>query len=430
MIIIKNILIYKYKMKRKSSKNDNLLNKFIKLTSNDDNQNDIHFFKNNLNEIKKKNVIDELEKINKNIYNIKPRLFELIDKELPIEYKAIIVKKINDIKNDESCSSEKSKLDRWLYSFFKIPFYNYSSFPVSFDNNEKNEKCKKYLNDCEKILNDCTYGMNNVKEKFLQLIGKWIVNPNSMGTIIALKGPMGVGKTTIIKNGISKILNRPFSFVALGGANDNSYLDGHSYTYEGSSYGKIIDILIQSKVMNPIIFFDELDKVSQSEKGNEIIGVLTHLTDITQNSNFQDKYFSEFSFDLSKCLFIFSYNDEMLVNPILRDRMYVIDVKGYNKQEKVKISKLYILPDILNEYFFIKDDIIFDDEVLEYIIDKTSSEEGVRNLKRSLDTIISKINLNRIQNNLTINNYKIDKKIVDDLLDVKKELFNNNMMYL
>lgn len=415
-------------MKRKSSRNDNLLNKFIKLTSNDDNQNDIHFFKNNLNETNKKNVIDELEKINKNIYNIKPRLFELIDKEIPIEYKAIVIKKMNDIKNEDSCSSEKSKLDRWLYSFFKIPFYKYSLFPVSFHNNEN---CKKYLNNCEKILNECTYGMNNVKEKFLQLIGKWIVNPDSMGTIIALKGPMGVGKTTIIKNGISKILNRPFSFVALGGANDSSYLDGHSYTYEGSNYGKIIDILIQSKVMNPIIFFDELDKVSQSEKGNEIIGVLTHLTDITQNSNFQDKYFSEFSFDLSKCLFIFSYNDEMLVNPILRDRMYVIDVKGYDKKEKVKISKLYILPDLFNEYVFTKENIIFDDEILEYIIDKTSSEEGVRNLKRSLDTIISKINLNRIQNNLTISNYKVDKKIVDDLLDIKKdEIKNNHMMYL
>ncbi len=241
---------------------------------------------------------------------------------------------------------------------------------------------------------------------------------------------MGVGKTTIIKNGISKILNRAFSFIALGGASDGSYLDGHSYTYEGSTYGKIVDILIQTNSLNPIIFFDELDKVSTSERGNEIIGILTHITDNTQNENFQDKYFSEVSIDLSKCLFVFSFNNEELVNPILKDRMYVIDVKGYDKKEKVIIAKKYILPEILKEYNFIEKEIIFKDDIIEYIIEKTKSEEGVRNLKRNIECIISKINIIRIKSD-EFETYEVNKNNVNDFLNLKKDDFSNyNMMYL
>ena len=112
------------------------------------------------------------------------------------------------------------------------------------------------------------------------------------------------------------------------------FLEGHSYTYEGSSWGKIVDILIQSKCMNPVIYFDELDKISDTPKGEEIIGILTHLTDTTQNPQYHDKYFSGIDFDLSKVLFIFSYNDDKKINPILKDRMYTIETKGYNTKEK------------------------------------------------------------------------------------------------
>ena len=113
---------------------------------------------------------------------------------------------------------------------------------------------------------------------------------------------MGTGKTTLVKDGISKILNRPFALIALGGATDSSCLEGHGYTYEGSTWGKIVDILIQTRCSNPIIYFDELDKISDTPRGEEIIGILTHLIDATQNNNFHDKYFSEIDFDLSKAL--------------------------------------------------------------------------------------------------------------------------------
>ena len=253
------------------------------------------------------------------------------------------------------------------------------------------------MSNCKNTLNDVVYGMNDAKIQIMQMIGQWIANPNAIGTAIAIKGPMGTGKTTLIKDGISKILNRPFNLLALGGATDSSYLEGHSYTYEGSTWGKIVDILLQSKTSNPIIFFDELDKVSDTPKGEEITGILTHLTDTTQNTNFHDKYFSEIDFDLSKSLFIFSYNDESKINPILLDRMYKISVKGYDVKEKIVIAKKYLLPKIYEQINFNKEDIIIDDDMIKYIVDNyTETEDGVRNLKRCLEIIFTKLNLFRL----------------------------------
>ena len=204
---------------------------------------------------------------------------------------------------------------------------------------------------------------------------------------------MGNGKTTLVKEGIAKAINRPFAFIALGGASDSSFFDGHNYTYEGSHWGRIIEILIQSQCMNPVIYFDELDKVSDTNKGQEIIHLLTHLTDHSQNNQFQDNYFSGINIDLSKVLFIFSFNDESKVDRILKDRMYVINTTGFKKEEKLKIANDYLLPELLDNFKY-NDSIIFNDDIIGEIIDEyTSSEEGVRNLKRCLETIISKVNM-------------------------------------
>jgi len=231
----------------------------------------------------------------------------------------------------------------------------------------------------------------------MQMIGQWIANPEAIGTAIAIKGPMGTGKTTLIKNGISQILNRDFAFIALGGATDSSFLEGHSYTYEGSTWGKIVDILIKNKTMNPVIYFDELDKVSDTPKGEEIIGILTHLTDTTQSDRYHDKYFAELDFDLSKCIFIFSYNDESRVNPILLDRMYKINTKGYSTEDKQIIAQKYLIPRIQEQVKFKTEDIIFSEDALKYLItEHTEEEQGVRNLKRCLEIIHTKLNLYRL----------------------------------
>ena len=331
-------------------------------------------------------LLKELSFLHTMTSSLVPLMFQLLESDIPIKFKMIAYKKILALEKEQT-----GKLNQWIDAFLRIPFQK--NIPLSVEFNQI-DKCHVFMKDCETLLDQCTFGMHHAKQQFLQLIGKWVVNPVSMGTAIALKGPMGTGKTTLIKHGISKILNRPFAFITLGGAADGSYLEGHSYTYEGSTYGKIVDILIQSKASNPVIFFDELDKVSQSEKGNEVIGILTHLIDTTQNAQFHDKYFSELDFDVSKCLFVFSYNDESLVNPILRDRMYTIEIPGYDKMEKAKIARDYLIPEIEKEYCM--PDIQWTSEVIEYLIEKTEQEAGVRNLKRSLDTVYSKLNLERI----------------------------------
>jgi len=276
-----------------------------------------------------------------------------------------------------------------------IPFNTYKTFDISLQRDGV-EKCRTFMTESAKIMDDAVYGLNDAKMQIMQMIGTWISNPDAVGNAIAIKGPPGTGKTTLVKEGVSKVLKRPFAFLALGGSTDSSFLEGHGYTYEGSTWGKIVSILIESKCMNPVIYFDELDKVSDTPKGEEIIGILTHLIDTSQNSEFHDKYFSEIDFDLSKCLFIFSYNDESKINPILKDRMYKIETKGYDAKEKAIIAKQHLIPAIRQQIGIGEKELIISDEVLAYLIQShTGEEKGVRNLKRCLEMIFTKMNLTR-----------------------------------
>jgi ATP-dependent Lon protease len=313
-----------------------------------------------------------------------------------------------------------------------MPFDKFENLSINIDDGV--DKCHEFMENAQKTLDAAVYGLNDAKMQIMQMLGQLITNPKSIGTAIAIHGPPGTGKTSLVKEGISKILNRPFTFIALGGATDSSFLEGHSYTYEGSTWGKIVQILIDSKCMNPVIYFDELDKISDTPKGEEITGILTHLTDTSQNSQFHDKYFAEIDFDLSKCLFIFSYNDESKVNPILKDRMYRIQTKGYNQKQKTVISNNYLLPRIREQVKFCKEEIIIPDETIHYLIDTyCNKEDGVRNLKRCLEIIHTKLNLYRLMrpgSNLFEEDmslkvefpFTVNKGIVDKLIKKDKEM--------
>ena len=247
------------------------------------------------------------------------------------------------------------------------------------------------------------------------------MNGNNSGTCIGLCGPPGIGKTTLCKNGISQCLidsdgnKRPFAFIGLGGAHNGSFLEGHLYTYLGSSPGKIVDILIETQCMNPIIYIDELDKISNTEHGKEIVGILTHLTDKTQNDTFEDKYFSGIKLDLSKALFIFSYNDPNCIDRILRDRIQEIQIKSLTKIDKMIITNDYVLPSIYKDVGFKLNEINFPKNLLSNIIDNYTYEPGIRKLNEILFDIIREINLLKIMN--TQNNFDLPYTISNEFVE-------------
>ena len=386
--------------------------KFKNLINKKSLMNDYKYFKDKLSVEEQEKIINEVEELNKYSIVQKPYRLTLLESTIPTNLKSIALNKIASLRYMDPGNGEYYKIKTWVDTFMQIPFNNYKSLPITIDNGV--EECQSYMEKSKSMLDEAVYGLNDAKMQIMQLVGQWIANPKAVGTAVAIKGPMGTGKTTLVKEGISKILNREFAFIALGGATDSSFLEGHGYTYEGSTWGKIVDILVKTKSMNPVIYFDELDKISETPKGEEIAGILTHLTDTSQNSEFHDKYFSEIDFDLSKCLFIFSYNDESRVNPILLDRMYKIQTQGYEKKDKRVISKQYLIPKIREQVNFKEEDIIIPDQTIDYIVETyTEREKGVRNLKRCLEIIYTKLNLYRLM--------KPDSKLFENETSLKVE---------
>jgi ATP-dependent Lon protease len=422
--------------KREKKYKDRNLRIFRKIVRDKNTSNDFNFYE-KLEIEEQKKILKELREINKITRIEKPYRMTLLESQIPVQFKAAAMKKINSLRYMEPGSGEFYKIKNWVDTFMRIPFGKHEGLPISIEDGV--EKCHDFMENAQKTLDSAVYGLNDAKMQIMQMLGQLITNPKAIGTAIAIHGPPGTGKTSLVKEGISKILNRPFAFIALGGATDSSFLEGHGYTYEGSTWGKIVQILIDSKCMNPVIYFDELDKISDTPRGEEIAGILTHLTDTSQNSQFHDKYFAEINFDLSKCLFIFSYNDETKVNPILKDRMYRIKTKGYNQKEKTNISKNYLLPRICEQVRFNNSEIIIPEPTVHYIIDNhCNKEDGVRNLKRCLEIIHTKLNLYRLMkpgSNLFEQDmslkvefpFTVTKDIVDKL--IKRENENISAFY-
>jgi len=246
-------------------------------------------------------------------------------------------------------------------------------------------------------LDESIYGHEQAKKQIMKIVGQW-VNGEQTGYCFGFEGSPGVGKTSLAKRGLAECLKdesgvaRPFSFIALGGSSNGSTLEGHNYTYVNSTWGKIVDVLMESKCMNPIIYIDELDKVSRTEQGREIIGILTHLIDTTQNDEFQDRFFSGIPFDLSKALFIFSYNDPDQIDRILLDRIHRIRFDNLSWSDKLVIVRRFVLPE-LNEKMGFDNTVELTDEVVKHIVQTYTMEPGIRKLKEILFDLYGEINL-------------------------------------
>ena len=371
----------------------------------------------------KKNEIIKFEK-QTNDFNKEeiPLRFKILNSNISGQIKSIAIKKLNLLNSMNDKSGEYFKILTYVENLCKIPCGIYKPLEVSKKNN--NIQISNFLQKSYDILNSNVYGHKNSKEQIIRIIAQWVSNPSLKGNCIGIHGSPGVGKTKLIKDGLCKALDLPFVFIPLGGVNDSSYLTGHSFTYEGAIHGKIADSLMKANCMNPIIYFDELDKVSDSYRGLEIINTLIHLTDSTQNNSFFDKYFYDIPLDLSKALIIFTYNNDNFINPILKDRMIRINTDEYTIKDKINISKEFLIPELCKDFSFNKNELIFNDDIIRYIVSKTDKEDGVRNLKRSLECIISNINLYRLTNfnnstNSTTRNSNKNKTFSVNNLDIK-----------
>ncbi len=356
--------------------------KYIHLNNKDmDEKTELDFFLSS-NDNLKKNIISSLQTLNTMQVDDIPYKFKILSSKMELHSKNIAIHKAKQLNNTEPGTGEYYKLKNWMDTLLNIPWGQYKYI------NLHNSMISGYLSNARYTMDKVIYGQNETKDVIIQIISKMISNPSKCGNVFAVHGPPGVGKTTIIKDGMSKALNLPFAFISLGGATDSSYLDGHGYTYEGSIPGKIVDVISKVKCLNPIIYFDELDKISKTSKGEEIVNLLIHLTDPSQNTLFQDKYLGNVSMDLSKSIFVFSFNDITRVSPILLDRMNLIYVKGFTHEEKQIITKKYLLPELLETYK------LYDDPKTGKLINKNTKE-----IEDTDSTTINNLNDTKHDNN-------------------------------
>ena len=334
----------------------------------------------NLNKLKNINILNE---------TVEPYILKLINSEVDDNTKNHIISTIHT-----SSNGRDNKLKNWVRNVVKLPLGE--TVGINIADLDTTKKKKSFLNNLKVKMETAVYGHEEAKRHIVQVMAQNITNPNSKGSVMGLWGPPGNGKTSLIKEGIAKAMGRPFIFISLGGATDASFMEGHDYTYEGSMYGRIVAGLIECKCMNPIIYFDELDKISNTPKGEEIANLLVHMIDPVQNCFFKDKYFHGITFDLSKCTFIFSFNNPRKVNPILMDRITRIQTKYLTRNQKQHIGSNYLMPSILKEMNLEKDNITVTNDLVEKLIDEYTQEGGVRGLRKTLFHLVREVNLAEI----------------------------------
>lgn len=369
-----------------------------------------------------KNEIEKLKELTSDDVDYKKQL--VANKNISSIIKTLTLEKIEEMK---SYNNEYYKQLTYVKHILNYPWSspNDNNFFISI--NEDPKKSSEYLNNIENKLAKLSYGHDEAKKELLQVIGKWISNPDSRGTCFGLVGPPGVGKTLLAKS-ISKALDIPFGEITLGGQNDGEILHGHGYTYSGSQPGLIIKKMVEMGKSRCILYFDELDKAcSKHGSINEITSILIHLTDPNMNKTFQDRFFQGVDFPLDKVIMVFSYNDASLIDPILLDRLKQIEIHAYTINDKIKIVKEFIIPEI-TESIGLKGLIWtqIKDELIEWIIDNYTNEVGVRSIKRKIEQIFLALNLDRIYQRNNFSNGELKEITKDIIIKILEKPKNDN----
>jgi ATP-dependent Lon protease len=320
-------------------------------------------------------------------------------------------KEVNKLSKLNPAAADYSVQYNYVQTILELPWNEYTE--DNFD-----------LKNAENILNTDHYGLENIKERILEHLAVLKLKGDMKSPILCFNGPPGVGKTSLGKS-IAKALNRQYVRISLGGLHDEAEIRGHRRTYIGAMPGRIIMSLKKAKSSNPVFVLDEIDKVGQDVHGDPASALLEVL-DPEQNNTFHDN-FLDLDYDLSKIMFIATSNTIASISPPLRDRMEIINISGYIVEEKIEIAKRHLIPKQIENHGLKNKDVIFQDKIIEYIVEKYTNESGVRELEKKIAKILRYIARKiaageKYRKNITIN----DIETILGPPEYKKEFYKDN----
>lgn len=318
------------------------------------------------------------------------------------EIKEKLLKECDKLSKMPSGSHEGTVVRNYLDKCLEIPFGKYTKDSINLDK-------------ARKVLDKDHYGLDKVKTRIVESLAVYKRNPDFAGQIICLYGPPGVGKTSIVKS-LAKSMNRKYVRVALGGVHDESEIRGHRRTYIGSMPGRIIEAVIKSGVLNPIILLDEVDKLGNDYKGDPSSALLEAL-DPEQNSSFSDHYI-DFPVDLSKVLFITTANETSTISNPLLDRMEVIELNSYSVIEKFNIAKKHLIKKELAKHSLTSKEFKITDGAIYKIIERYTREAGVRNLEKEIAVLCRKASVALEDESIT--QFRVNEKNLPEYLGIEK----------
>ena len=319
-----------------------------------------------------KEELGETDNKDEEISDLKNKIENL---NAPSNIKEKLLKEVNKYEMMSLVSPELSIVKNYIDTVLSLPFGIYT-------------KDLKNIQKIEEDLDKTHYGLKDVKNRILEYFAVKELTNDIKSPIICLVGPPGVGKTSLAYS-ISQALHRNFVKISVGGVNDEAEIIGHRRTYIGSKPGRIIEGLIKAKSSNPVFLIDEIDKMTKDIKGDPS-SCLLEVLDPEQNSTFYDNYIEE-AFDLSKVMFILTANSLLDIPYALRDRLEIINLTSYTTFEKLDIVKNYMFSKLLKEHGLTKNNLIIDDETINFIIKHYTKEAGVRELERVLSSLMRKI---------------------------------------
>ena len=337
---------------------------------------------NALESLEKRTFLEQMRTVRAHSSSM-PLRFRVLDSHLPLDLKRKILQKF-DRQQDSLSSGDMVKYTTWVEAMLTVPLYKLI-VPVVMGSDDIAAALKRAADHLESVV----YGHRAAKQAVLERMYLWLKHPLVPQRPLALKGCPGNGKTSLVREGLAVIMNRPFNFMAMGGSFDSSFLLGHGYTYEGSTQGRVADALVSSSCMNPVLFFDEIDKCSSTPKGEEVVNVLVHMTDTTQSNHFRDRYLNGIDLDVSKALMVFAFNDAMKVNPVLLDRFQVVQTDVFTATSQGDILKNYLLPRILEEHSLSKDFLVLSEDALKEAASHCV-DGGVRDIRSALEQVVCK----------------------------------------